>query len=71
MTDIAKKLPPLGKRVLCWFDERKEWHIDELRQHGPSDGNRFDFYNNYVHNYTHWMELPDAPGNAQQQVQKE
>ncbi len=61
LREIDKDFPPLGKPVLCWFAERKEWHIDTPRQYGPNDGNRLCFFNNYRHNYTHWTHLPDPP----------
>lgn len=61
MKEISKELPPLGKPVLCWVEELKCWEIDELRNDGDTDAPHFQFIGRYIHNYTHWTELPDSP----------
>jgi hypothetical protein len=61
MKELTKEMPPIGEKVLCWFEERKEWVIDEARELSKSDGGGVCFWNNYAHNYTHWEELPPNP----------
>lgn len=72
---VEDRLPEVGKECLWWSPDHlvhRHKHgsveLDMLERRSLSDGGHLGCVYNYLHNYTHWMELPDAPGNAQQQV---
>lgn len=56
---VKERLPKIDTPVL-WFDGNNtlckpaSHHIDELNKNGCC-------VENYLHNYTHWMPLPEAP----------
>ena len=56
---VCDRLPPIGVKCL-WCDGKRTicsvnlYHIDEINKYG-------DCSENYLHNYTHWMPLPEPP----------
>lgn len=54
-------LPEIGTVCLFWFAERNEVFLDYLEKLSSSDGGGVQTVFNYLHNYSHWMPLPEAP----------
>jgi hypothetical protein len=60
---VKDRLPNIGEHCL-WFDGNATMS-DYLRIHidftCKAGGNKVDCAVNYLHNYTHWMPLPQPP----------
>ena len=59
---VLERLPEVGVDVLCLRnDEPGKMVVDYLERRSVSDGNGVQFVKNYIHNYSHWQPLPEAP----------
>ena len=56
-TKIEDKLPPVDKWVL-WLDGNNTMCKDQQHYVDKMD-HRHECLVNYLHNYTHWMHLPE------------
>ena len=63
--NIKEKPVPIGRRILTYVSntEKPGWEIDCFVQSGVSD-HHIPNGANYLHNISHWAELPDVPGEA-------
>ena len=65
---VEEELPPMNEPFDVWDDYNK----CRLADHGAFVGSWDDDFRKetmLIKGHTHWMALPEAPGNAQQQVE--
>ncbi len=60
---IEEKMLPLNRQILVYLYNVREpkWAIDEFYITAPSDGRVVTGFGNYLHNVSHWCELPEVP----------
>ncbi len=60
---IEEKMFPLNRPIIVYLYNIREpkWDIDEFYIAAKSDGQVVTGFGYYLHNVSHWCELPEVP----------